>query len=98
VSKADLAVARVNLRAALDRHGLRGRVQDIGTVRVRFGRLALVEYLPRGGDGPMMWRTWSYAQGHDWHEADALHVALGRTVEALRETRDAAKRALGQEP
>ena len=31
-------------------------------------------------------------------EAHALHVALGRIVEALRETRDAAKRALGQEP
>ena len=46
MSKADLAVARVNLRAALDRHGLRGRVQDIGTVRVRFGKLALVVVLP----------------------------------------------------
>jgi hypothetical protein len=98
VSKADAAAARTNLRAALERHGLRGRVQDIGTVRVRFGRFALVEYLPRGGDGPMMWRTWSFAQGHDWHDADALHVALARTVEALRETRDAALRALGQEP
>ena len=98
MSKADLAAARTNLRAALERHGLRGRVQDIGTVRVRFGKLALVEYLPRGGDGPMMWRTWSYAQGHDWHEADELHVALGRTVEALRETLDTAKRAMGQEP
>ena len=98
MSKADLAAARTNLRAALDRHGLRGRVQDIGTVRVRFGRFALVEYLPKGGDGPMMWRTWSFAQGQAWFEADELHVALSRTVEALRETRDAAKRALGQEP
>ena len=98
MSKADAAAARVNLRAALERHGLRGHVQLIGTVRARFGKLALVEYLPRGGDGPMMWRTWSYAQGHDWHEADALHVALERIVEALRETLDAAKRALGQEP
>jgi hypothetical protein len=33
-----------------------------------------------------------------WQMADELHVALGRTVEALREARDAAKRALGQEP
>jgi hypothetical protein len=46
----------------------------------------------------MMWRTWSFAQGQAWFEADEMHVALGRTVEALRETRDAAKRALGQEP
>ncbi len=88
--------ARLALRDALRRHGLRGVVQDVGTVRARFGGLALIEHLPRGGKGPMMWRTWTQTLGQGWHEADELHLAVERVFDGLREVRDLAMGALGQ--
>jgi hypothetical protein len=88
--------ARLALIDALRRHGLRGVVQGIGTVRARFGGLALIEHVPKGGKGPTMWRTWTTTRGQGWHEADELHLAVERVVDGLREVRDLAMEALGQ--
>lgn len=96
MSKADLAAARLALRDALRRQGLRGAVQDIGTVRARFGGLALIEYVPKGGKGPTMWRTWTQTLGQGWHEAGELYLAVERVADGLREVRSLAMEALGQ--
>lgn len=83
---------RLDLTAALERHGLAAYQSGKGKVFASCGKLGFIELVLSAGG--LAWRIWVYGEGDSIYPLDALHRAVEQLKARLIEVRRTLARVL----